>query len=173
MGWGSSTRRGGGRKVRALPRKFVFLGFGRELGCPGNFAAPPQFSKSPPPKTRNFMDMGFPAERTQFFHVPIKLAQPFPAPELRAKTLWTRGFSEYFTGTFLRVFHRPNLPNNNPDDLFLAFLGFPCFFALRGIPCFFECFFLSFPRILGVRKRRKILAFLVVFLAFSQKSKGK
>ena len=30
MGWGSSTRRGGGRKVRALPRKFVFLGFGRE-----------------------------------------------------------------------------------------------------------------------------------------------
>ena len=30
MGWGSSTRRGGGRKVRALPRKFVFLGFQRE-----------------------------------------------------------------------------------------------------------------------------------------------
>ena len=30
MGCGSSTRRGGGRKVRALPRKFVFLGFGRE-----------------------------------------------------------------------------------------------------------------------------------------------
>ena len=30
MGWGSSTRRGGGRKVRARPRKFVFLGFPRE-----------------------------------------------------------------------------------------------------------------------------------------------
>ena len=30
MGWGSSTRRGAGRKVRALPRKFVFLGFRRE-----------------------------------------------------------------------------------------------------------------------------------------------
>ena len=30
MVWGSSTRRGGGRKVRALPRKFVFLGFRRE-----------------------------------------------------------------------------------------------------------------------------------------------
>ena len=27
VGWGSSTRRGGGRKVHALPRKFVFLGF--------------------------------------------------------------------------------------------------------------------------------------------------
>ena len=30
VGWGCSTRRGGGRKVRALPRKFVFLGFRRE-----------------------------------------------------------------------------------------------------------------------------------------------
>ena len=37
MGRGSSTRRGGGRKVRALPRKLV--GFEeRNLGCPGNFA---------------------------------------------------------------------------------------------------------------------------------------
>ena len=30
MGWASSTRRGGGQKLRALPRKFVFLGFRRE-----------------------------------------------------------------------------------------------------------------------------------------------
>ena len=30
MGCGSSTQRGGGRKVRALPRKFVFLGFRKE-----------------------------------------------------------------------------------------------------------------------------------------------
>ena len=30
MGWGSSARRVGGRKVRALLRKFVFLGFRRE-----------------------------------------------------------------------------------------------------------------------------------------------
>ena len=44
MGWGSSTGRGGGRKLRALPRNFVFLGFRREEsgmsrkslpGCPG------------------------------------------------------------------------------------------------------------------------------------------
>ena len=44
--WGreSSTRRGGGQKVRALPRKFVFLGFSKRgfwdvpgilPGCPG------------------------------------------------------------------------------------------------------------------------------------------
>ena len=38
MGWGSSTRRGGGQKVRALPRKFVFLGFrGREPGMSREF----------------------------------------------------------------------------------------------------------------------------------------
>ena len=30
MGWGSSTRRGGGRKLRARPRNFVCLGFRRE-----------------------------------------------------------------------------------------------------------------------------------------------
>ena len=46
----------------------------------------------PPPKTRNFMDMGFPAERTHFFQASIKLAQPFPAPELRTRILRTRGF---------------------------------------------------------------------------------
>ena len=42
MGWGSSTQRSGGRKVRALPRKLVFLGLRREEilpGRPGNFAA--------------------------------------------------------------------------------------------------------------------------------------
>ena len=33
------------------------------------------------------MDMGFPAERTYFFQVSIKLAQPFPAPELRTRIL--------------------------------------------------------------------------------------
>ena len=38
MGWGSSARRGGGRKVRARPRKFVCLGFGREeLGMSRKF----------------------------------------------------------------------------------------------------------------------------------------
>ena len=38
------------------------------------------------------MDMVFPAERTHFFQVSIKLAQPFPAPELRTRILRTRGF---------------------------------------------------------------------------------
>ena len=38
VGWGSSTRRGGGRKVRAL-ESLSSLGFEwRNPGCPGNFA---------------------------------------------------------------------------------------------------------------------------------------
>ena len=41
------------------------------------------------------MDMGFPAERTHFFQASIKLAQPFPAPELRTRILRTlKGFSD-------------------------------------------------------------------------------
>ena len=66
---------------------------------------PPKTQNSPPPKTRNFMDMGFPAERTQFFHVPIKLAQPFPAPELRTKILWTlKGFFWFVQKKFALIF---------------------------------------------------------------------
>ena len=39
VGWGFSTRRGGGQKVRAVTRKFVFPGFWREEpGMSGNFA---------------------------------------------------------------------------------------------------------------------------------------
>ena len=41
--------------------------------------------KPPPPKRRNFMDMGFSCRKNAFFQVPIKLVQPFPAPELRTK----------------------------------------------------------------------------------------
>ena len=41
----------------------------------------------PPLKRRNFTDTGFPAERTLFFQVSVKLAQPFPAPELRTRIL--------------------------------------------------------------------------------------
>ena len=51
---------------------------------------------NPPLKRRNFTDMVFPAERTHFFQVSIKLAHPFPAPELRTRILRTRGFFWYF-----------------------------------------------------------------------------
>ena len=50
---------------------------------------PPQKT---PQKKGNFTDIVFPAERTHFFQVSIKLAQPFPAPELRTRILRTRGF---------------------------------------------------------------------------------
>ena len=55
-------------------------------------ALPPQTQNTPPPKTRNFMDMEVSCRKSAFFQVSIKLAQPFPAPELRTRILWTRGF---------------------------------------------------------------------------------
>ena len=51
MGWGSSTRRGGGRKVRARPRKFVFLGRGI-WDVPENFAG---MSRTPGGIFKNFV----------------------------------------------------------------------------------------------------------------------
>ena len=56
--------------------------------------SPPQPKIPSPLKTRNFMDIGFPAERTQNFRAPIKLAQAFPAPELRARIYGHEDFSE-------------------------------------------------------------------------------
>ena len=48
-----------------------------------------------PPKTRNCMDMGASCRKSAFFRAPIKLAQPFPAPELQAITFTdTRIFSD-------------------------------------------------------------------------------
>ena len=51
----------------------------------------------PPPQNEEFYGHeGFPAERMQFFQAPIKLARPFPAPELR-ENIFTdmRIFSEF------------------------------------------------------------------------------
>ena len=56
-------------------------------------ALPPPFQtqNTPPPKTRNFMDMGFSCRKNAFFQASIKLTHPFLAPELRTRILWTRG----------------------------------------------------------------------------------
>ena len=54
---------------------------------------PPPNPKIPPPLKRGILwTWVFPAERAHFFQVSIKLAQPFPAPELRTRILRTRGF---------------------------------------------------------------------------------
>ena len=54
---------------------------------------PPQKNpKYPPPKTRNFMDMALSCRKNAFLQAPIKLVQPFPAPELRTEILRKRGF---------------------------------------------------------------------------------
>ena len=89
------------RKQRQIQGKFgifssCFQGSGRFQKNPrahknkiGTSPPPP----NPPLKRRNFTDMVFPAERTHFFQVSIKSAQPFPAPELRTRILRTlRGF---------------------------------------------------------------------------------
>ena len=52
-------------------------------------ALPPQ--KSPPQKGE-FYGHGFSCRKNAFFQVSIKLAHPFPAPELRTRILRTRGF---------------------------------------------------------------------------------
>ena len=90
---------------RHFSRRNSFARTDTESCCKKNYQKNPRAHKNkigtspqkkpkipPPPKTRNFMDTGFPAERTQFFQVSIKLAQPFPAPELRTRILRTRGF---------------------------------------------------------------------------------
>ena len=66
------------RKIRAIKMKSAL--------------PPPKNPKYPLPKTRNFMDMGFSCRKNAFFQASIKLTHPFPAPELRTKTLRTRGF---------------------------------------------------------------------------------
>ena len=77
----------------------------------------------PPPKTRNFMGMeGFPAERAQFFQAPIKLAQPFPARELRANNftgtrIFLKGPSASLTGPSVPL-TGPSVPRMGLFDLF-------------------------------------------------------
>ena len=71
--------------------EFVALSFSNFRKIPApikiKLALPPPFQKTPTPapKARNFMGMGVPAERTKKCQAPIKLAQPFLAPELRAE----------------------------------------------------------------------------------------
>ena len=58
--------------------------------------SPPPQKKKPntptPLKTRNLMGMSVFLQKERNLRAPIKLAQPFPAPESRAKNLRTRGF---------------------------------------------------------------------------------
>ena len=51
--------------------------------------------ETPSPRSTESQAWGFPAERTKKCQAPIKLARPFPAPELRAEKLRTRGFCAF------------------------------------------------------------------------------
>ena len=66
----------------------------------------------------------------------------------------------------------PDIPGMSPDLLFLAVLDFLASSA-QGNPCSFERFLASFPRILGVRPRERILADFVGFSLFFLNGKEK
>ena len=63
-----------------------------------------------------------------------------------------------------------NCSSNNPDPPTLVFFDFLAFFVFR-FPLAFLGVFLSFPRILGVLRREKLLLFCGVSLAFSKKAR--
>ena len=59
----------------------------------GTSTPPPKKNPEPPPLKEEFYGHGgFPVERAQKCLAPIKLVQPFRAPELRAEILWTPRF---------------------------------------------------------------------------------
>ena len=61
----------------------------KKIGTP----PPPQTQNPPPPKKRGILwTWKFSCRKKAFFQVSVKLAQPFPAPELRTRILRTRGF---------------------------------------------------------------------------------
>ena len=86
--------------------------------------------------------------------------------------------SLFFFWISLLFFHLQRIPcffecfpplsqSSNP-----CFWGFPCCFHLQQIPCFLSVFLL-FPRNFRDSEERKILVFLVVFLAFLPKKQRK
>ena len=66
---------------------------------------------SPPPqktpKNAEFYGHGFSCRKNAFFQASIKLAQPFPAPELRTRILRTRGFFWIGPGRLRPVIIKP------------------------------------------------------------------
>ena len=57
--------------------------------------SPPQKTQNiPPPQNAEFYGHGFSCRKSAFFQVSIKLAQPFPAPELRTKNFTDTRISE-------------------------------------------------------------------------------
>ena len=62
---------------------------------------------------------GLPAERTTKCQAPIKLAQPFPAPELQTEILWTSCFCflRFARITKIRVANLPDSRRESPGHL--------------------------------------------------------
>ena len=98
---------------------------------------------------------------------------------------WGRFFKWNFSSLFFFEKQAGENPRKNPHKksprssrnlslIFLSLLfGFPCLFRCKEFPCFFERFSLLSHGFWGFSREKKILAFFVGFLAFSQKSKEK
>ena len=80
---------------------------------------PPRSKKSqnPPLKGGILWAWGFPAERTKKSQAPIKLAQPFPAPELRAEILRKPRFFWTTPPYLLRFFWEENVCKNKDNGV--------------------------------------------------------
>ena len=110
---------------------------------------------------------------------------PLRSPnQVRIMQVWGDAMllGKFLRRIYVRMAPTPNSLNRTqkkitiPALVFFSLLfGIPCFFLLQGIPkSFFECFFPSFPVILGGSSGKKILVFSVVSpVLFFRKSKEK
>ena len=91
---GAGGGEGPGGCLRGIGRGGLNIFFrGRNSHQEIKSALPPQKPKIPPPKTRNFMGMGFSCRKNAFFQAPIKKWRSHFQPQnCGQKNLRTRGF---------------------------------------------------------------------------------
>ena len=98
-----------------------------------------------------------------------KFSEPFPL-SLRYPSTPLQDFRPLFCGSDEIQQNSRQISRKIPDPPILAFFDFLAFFVFR-FSLLFLGFFLPFPRILGVPRKRQTLAFLGKNPCFLQKSK--
>ena len=151
VGWGSSTRRGGGRKLRARPRNFVFLGFRREESGMSR-----EFCRDVPDPWRCSKSL---CKKTSCaFFVPYKrtIWRPRRSFSLRFPAAFSGGDGHSRCGLGPVPLWRPpcslpwsSFPCSLPWSSFCFFWNSLCIFALVKISLLFRVFLPSFPQGLG------------------------
>ena len=80
------------------------------------------------------MDMGFfSCRKSAFFQAPIKLAQPFPAPELQTNILRTRGFSGIIERGVPQAYVRARASSATPRSVHVLRVSLCNFDIKKGI----------------------------------------